>query len=48
LESAAATLKRVTLELGGNDPGIVLSDAEPEKIAQALFVACFSFADRVV
>jgi len=41
LESAAATLKRVTLELGGNDPGIVLSDAEPEKIAQALFDSMF-------
>jgi acyl-CoA reductase-like NAD-dependent aldehyde dehydrogenase len=41
LESAAGTLKRVTLELGGNDPGIVLSDAEPEKIAQALFDSMF-------
>ena len=41
LESAAATLKRVTLELGGNDPGVVLSDAEPEKIAQALFDSMF-------
>ena len=41
MESAAATLKRVTLELGGNDPGIVLSDAEPEKIAQALFDSMF-------
>jgi acyl-CoA reductase-like NAD-dependent aldehyde dehydrogenase len=33
LASAAAKLKRVTLELGGNDPGIILADAEPEKIA---------------
>ncbi len=41
LESAAATLKRVTLELGGNDPGVILSDAEPEKIAQALFDSMF-------
>jgi acyl-CoA reductase-like NAD-dependent aldehyde dehydrogenase len=41
LESAAGTLKRVTLELGGNDPGIVLADAEPEKIAQALFDSMF-------
>jgi acyl-CoA reductase-like NAD-dependent aldehyde dehydrogenase len=41
LASAAATLKRVTLELGGNDPGIILADAEPEKIAQALFDSMF-------
>jgi acyl-CoA reductase-like NAD-dependent aldehyde dehydrogenase len=41
LESAAPTLKRVTLELGGNDPAVVLSDAEPEKIAQALFDSMF-------
>ena len=41
LVSAAATLKRVTLELGGNDPGIILADAEPEKIAPALFNSMF-------
>jgi acyl-CoA reductase-like NAD-dependent aldehyde dehydrogenase len=41
LASAAATLKRVTLELGGNDPGIILADAEPEKIAPALFNSMF-------
>ena len=37
LKSAAATLKHVTLELGGNDAGIVLPDAQPEKIAEPLF-----------
>ena len=37
LKSAADTLKHVTLELGGNDAGIVLPDAQPEKIAEALF-----------
>jgi acyl-CoA reductase-like NAD-dependent aldehyde dehydrogenase len=41
LASAAFTLKRATLELGGNDPGIILADAEPEKIAQALFDSMF-------
>jgi acyl-CoA reductase-like NAD-dependent aldehyde dehydrogenase len=41
LASAAATVKRTTLELGGNDPGIILGDAEPEKIAAALFNSMF-------
>ena len=41
LESAAGTLKQVTLELGGNDAGIVLADGDPEKIAQALFGSMF-------
>ena len=41
LESAASTLKHVTLELGGNDAGIVLPDADPEKIAEALFWSMF-------
>jgi acyl-CoA reductase-like NAD-dependent aldehyde dehydrogenase len=35
--SAAATLKHLTLELGGNDPGIVLPDADPQAIAEDLF-----------
>jgi acyl-CoA reductase-like NAD-dependent aldehyde dehydrogenase len=41
LQSAAAGVKRVTLELGGNDPGIVLPDAHPEKIAEPLFQSMF-------
>lgn len=39
--SAAATLKRVTLELGGNDAGIVLPDADPRAIAEGLFWGAF-------
>ena len=35
--SAAALLKRVTLELGGNDAAIVLDDVEPKKVARSLF-----------
>src|SRR5690606_22069732 len=39
--TAAATLKRVTLELGGNDAAIVLDDVNPEEIADRLFWAAF-------
>jgi acyl-CoA reductase-like NAD-dependent aldehyde dehydrogenase len=41
MRSAAETLKRLTLELGGNDAGIVLPDADPEKIAEGLFWGAF-------
>lgn len=37
MSSAAPTLKPLTLELGGNDPGIMLPDAEPEKLVERLF-----------
>lgn len=37
MSSAAPTLKPLTLELGGNDPAIMLPDAEPEKVAEGLF-----------
>jgi len=41
MRSAAATLKRLTLELGGNDPAIVLPDVDPKAIAPQLFWAAF-------
>lgn len=41
MASAAKTLKRVTLELGGNDPAIVLSDVDPKKVAPQIFWAAF-------
>ena len=41
LGSAAATLKRVTLELGGNDAGIILPDADPQAIAEGIFWGAF-------
>lgn len=37
MANAATNVKRITLELGGNDGAIVLNDVEPEKAAQALF-----------
>ena len=37
MAGAAETLKRLTLELGGNDAGIVLPDADPKQIAEGLF-----------
>jgi acyl-CoA reductase-like NAD-dependent aldehyde dehydrogenase len=39
MAAAAGTLKRITLELGGNDAAIVLEDADPKAIAAKLFFA---------
>lgn len=41
MAGAAAMLKRITLELGGNDAGIVLDDVDPKKMAPALFQSAF-------
>ncbi len=41
MASASETLKRLTLELGGNDAGIVLPDADPKQIAEGLFWGAF-------
>jgi aldehyde dehydrogenase (NAD+) len=41
MQSAAPTLKRVTLELGGNDAAIVMPDVDVEKVAEELFWAAF-------
>jgi len=40
--AAATRLRRVTLDLGGNDPAILLDDADPEAIADALFWSAFT------
>jgi acyl-CoA reductase-like NAD-dependent aldehyde dehydrogenase len=41
MAGAAADLKRVTLELGGNDPAVILDDVDPEAIAEQLFWRAF-------
>ena len=41
IRSSADTVKRHTLELGGNDPGIVLPDADSKAIAEELFWGAF-------
>ncbi len=39
--ASAGNLSRLTLELGGNDAGIVLPDADPQAIAEGLFWGAF-------
>ena len=41
MEGAADTLKRLTLELGGNDAGIVLPGTKIEPLLEKLFWGCF-------
>ncbi|QZD94582.1 aldehyde dehydrogenase family protein [Qipengyuania gelatinilytica] len=47
MEGAAGDLKRITLELGGNDASIVLPDADVEAVAQQLFWSSFSNAGQI-
>ncbi len=42
MAGAAETMKRLTLELGGNDAGIVLPDVDPDEIAEGLFWGGFN------
>ena len=45
--TVAPDLKRVTLELGGNDPAIVLEDFDVESTADGLFANAFSNCGQV-
>ncbi|MEM7665595.1 MAG: aldehyde dehydrogenase family protein [Pseudomonadota bacterium] len=47
MEGASADLKRITLELGGNDASIVMPDADPKKVAEQLFWSSFSNAGQI-
>ncbi|ARU03352.1 aldehyde dehydrogenase [Comamonas serinivorans] len=42
MESASVNLKRLTLELGGNDAAIVLPDVDVDEVAPKLFWGAFS------
>jgi acyl-CoA reductase-like NAD-dependent aldehyde dehydrogenase len=41
MANAAETMKRLTLEMGGNDAGIVLPSCDPKAIAEGLFWGAF-------
>ena len=47
MASCAGTLKRFTLELGGNDAAIVLDDVDPRVVAPKLFFAAFVNSGQV-
>lgn len=47
MASAAGNLKRITLELGGNDAAIVRGDANPEEIAGPIFDMAFQNSGQV-
>ncbi|MFM8354816.1 MAG: aldehyde dehydrogenase family protein, partial [Gammaproteobacteria bacterium] len=47
MAGAAGLLKRITLELGGNDAGIVLDDVDPSVTAPKLFQSAFQNSGQV-
>ena len=47
MAGAAEALKRITLELGGNDAGIVLEDVDPVATAPKIFGAAFQNSGQV-
>ncbi|MGE0280271.1 MAG: aldehyde dehydrogenase family protein [Rhizobiaceae bacterium] len=47
MSNAAGTLKRLTLELGGNDAAIVLPDADIDAIAPKIFAKAFGNSGQV-
>ncbi|KAH8728292.1 aldehyde dehydrogenase domain-containing protein [Phaeosphaeriaceae sp. PMI808] len=47
METAAKTLKRVTLELGGNDASIILPDVDVKKVAPEVVMGAFQNSGQV-
>jgi acyl-CoA reductase-like NAD-dependent aldehyde dehydrogenase len=46
MESVAGTLKRLTLELGGNDAAILLDDVDPKEVAPKIFAGATIFSGQ--
>ncbi|HEY0942291.1 MAG TPA: aldehyde dehydrogenase family protein [Steroidobacter sp.] len=46
-QSGAATLKRLTLELGGNDPALILDDANLDEVAPQIFRCAMANSGQV-
>lgn len=46
-ETCGKSIKRVTLELGGNDAAIVRQDCDLERYAQAIFNGAFTNSGQV-
>lgn len=47
MASASSSIKRISLELGGNDAAIVLDDADPKEIAEGLFMSAFYHSGQI-
>ncbi|UAK26322.1 aldehyde dehydrogenase family protein [Sphingomonas nostoxanthinifaciens] len=47
MANAADTLKRLTLELGGNDAALVLDDCNPKEVAGGLFTGAFGNSGQI-
>ena len=47
MQSAAGTLKRITLELGGNDPAIVCEDVDIETVAPTIATLAFANSGQI-
>lgn len=47
MASAAAMVKRVTLELGGNDAAVVLDDVDPKAIARKVYEGAMANAGQI-
>lgn len=47
MQSAAETVKRVTLELGGNDAAIVMDDVNPKAVAKKVFDGAMTNAGQI-
>ncbi|HEV2570759.1 MAG TPA: aldehyde dehydrogenase family protein [Beijerinckiaceae bacterium] len=47
MNSSSSTLKRVTLELGGNDPAIILDDADIATTTQKIFNGAFGNCGQI-